>query len=233
MAYYIFNDGSCNINMNQSDVQEYSLDAYKSGNCRSLNRNLSYDNYRVGFNLSYDCSCNINTNYYTLEENTSGKCRSINRELSNQDPQMLDKTQKEIQKTVRTQSSLFTMNLGALNVYKKPATTNKQVNVNGSSYTVSAGVNWNQMSDRPVPHIQNVKTASGSGYRSSSTKSSITRLRPGALSPGGLGVDIKHNSYERYLNRLKGKGPLREATYSINPIYGSKVRKTLIIDCPC
>ena len=157
----------------------------------------------------------------------------INRGLLKSHPQMLHKTQKEIQKTVRIQSSLFTMNLGALNVYKKPATTNNQVNVNGSSYTVSAGVNWNQMSDRPVPHIQNVKTASGSGYRSSSTKSSITRLRPGALSPGGLGVDIKHNSYERYLNRLKGKGPLREATYSINPIYGSKVRKTLIIDCPC
>ncbi len=33
------------------------------------------------------------------------------------------------------------------------------------------------------------------------TKRSITSLRPGAMSPGGSGVDIKHNSYDRYLNR--------------------------------
>ena len=36
-----------------------------------------------------------------------------------------------------------------------------------------------------------------------STRRSLTRLRPGSLIPGGQGVDVKHNSYARYLARLK------------------------------
>jgi hypothetical protein len=103
------------------------------------------------------------------------------------------------------------------------------------------------MSDRKDPHIQVVKTGSGSTYGASSTRRTITRLRPGALSPGGSGVDIKHNSYERYLNRLKGKGPVRRGVIPPNfgvpyipfnrayPIYGGKTMKTSIVsgcDCP-
>jgi hypothetical protein len=30
-----------------------------------------------------------------------------------------------------------------------------------------------------------------------------TSLKPGALCPGGKGVDVKHNSYDRYLARKK------------------------------
>ena len=41
--------------------------------------------------------------------------------------------------------------------------------------------------------------------RGNSTKQTLTRLRPGALSPGGEGVEVKHGSYERYLLKLKGK----------------------------
>ncbi len=89
------------------------------------------------------------------------------------------------------------------------------------------------------------KTASGSGYRSSSTKHSILRERPGAQSPGGVGVDIKHNSYDRYLNKLKGKAPLRRGIIPTNygtniqynrayPITGGKILKTNIINgCEC
>jgi hypothetical protein len=72
-------------------------------------------------------------------------------------------------------------------------------------------------------------------------------LRPGALSPGGSGVDIKHNSYERYLNRLKGRAPVRRGVippdYGVPyipfnqafPVYGGKTIKTSIVsgcDCP-
>jgi hypothetical protein len=115
----------------------------------------------------------------------------------------------------------------------------------GTPYVVPAGVNWNQMSDRPIPSVQVVKTGSGSTYGASSTRHTIVRNRPHALSPGGVGVDIKHNSYHRYLNRLKGKGPLRRGvippTYGTPipfnrafPIYGGKVVKTAIInDCDC
>ena len=34
-------------------------------------------------------------------------------------------------------------------------------------------------------------------------------LRPGAMNPGGIGVDAKHNSYARYLAKKKGGRALR------------------------
>jgi hypothetical protein len=40
--------------------------------------------------------------------------------------------------------------------------------------------------------------------RGNSTKSTITANRPGAMTPGGQGVDVKHGSYARYLARKKG-----------------------------
>jgi hypothetical protein len=103
------------------------------------------------------------------------------------------------------------------------------------------------MSDRDRPHEQKAN-ASGSGYRGSSTKHTITRLRPGALSPGGKGVDIKHNSYDRYLGKLKSAKALRQQAVPKNiadlaniavfnpafPIYGGKVMKTGIVSgCNC
>ena len=41
--------------------------------------------------------------------------------------------------------------------------------------------------------------------RGNSLRSTITSLRPGALTPGGIGVDVKHGSYARYLALKKGK----------------------------
>ena len=138
---------------------------------------------------------------------------------------------KIIQNTVRVPSSVYTMNLGALNVYQAPEET--------------YGVNWNQMSDRKEAHEQKAN-ASGSNPGGNSTRRTITRLRPGALSPGGVGVDIKHNSYARYLARLQGKKPLRQeqapATFSNNnipfnqayPVYGGKLFKTgIVAGCVC
>ena len=136
-------------------------------------------------------------------------------------------TAKIIQNTVRVPSSLYTMNLGSLSGYEyaTPLTNN---------------VCWNQMSDRVVPHIQPSNlVASGSQYGGNSTRRTITRLRPGALSPGGKGVDIKHNFYERRLNRLKGRSVLRRGvippTYGAPipfnpayPVYGNKTVKTAI-----
>jgi len=138
--------------------------------------------------------------------------------------------QKIIQGTVRVPSSVYTMNLGALNVYQAP--------------DARYGVNWNQMSDRKERHVQ-PSGAAGTNPGANSTKRSVTRLRPGALSPGGAGVDIKHNSYERYLNRLKGKGPVKQENPPANfgrpivfnpadPVYGGKVFKTgIVAGCVC
>ncbi len=56
-----------------------------------------------------------------------------------------------------------------------------------------ANVNWNQMSDRAVPGRQTVHVPR---HR--------TRHRPGGNGQVGRGVDVKHDSYQRYLNRKKG-----------------------------
>jgi hypothetical protein len=138
--------------------------------------------------------------------------------------------QKIIQNTVRVPSSIYTMNLGALSVYQRP----------NPEYRV----NWNQMSDRKERHEQR-PNAPGTNPGGNSTKRTITRLRPGALSPGGAGVDIKHNSYARYLARIKGKAPLRQQAVPpyfglpipfnpAHPVYGGKVFKTgIVAGCNC
>jgi hypothetical protein len=173
-------------------------------------------------------------------------CRGCNHNLASNDPASQYQRQKIIQKTVRVQSSLYTMNLAGLSGYQKPLPTYQLLEQAGTPYYAPPGVNWNQMSDRASPANQVTKVASGSSYHSSSTKHSITRNRPGAMSPGGIGVDIKHNSYERRLLRLKGKSVLRRGVIPPNygapipfnkayPVYGGKVIKTGIInncDCP-
>ena len=173
-------------------------------------------------------------------------CRGCNQNLTSNDPASQYQRQKLIQNTVRVYSSLYTMNLAGLSGYQKPSATYQLVEQAGTPYYAPPSVNWNQMSDRASPAIQVTKVASGSTYHSSSTKHSITRDRPGAMSPGGIGVDIKHNSYARRLNKLKGKSVLRRGVIPPNygapipfnpafPIYGGKTVKTSIInncDCP-
>ena len=175
-----------------------------------------------------------------------GRCRGCNNNLAGNDPASQYQRQKIIQNQVRVMSSLYTMSIKGLNVYQKPNTIPETIFLNGLNFVASPGVNWNQMSDRRVPHIQKVKTASGTNPGGNSLKSTITRLRPGALSPGGVGVDIKHNSYERYLNRIKGKAPLRRGIIPPKygrefipfnpafPVYGGKVIKTNLVNgCNC
>ena len=187
--------------------------------------------------------------YIMTNENSQcqiNPCRSCNKNLTSNDPASQYQRQKIIQNTVRVPSSLYTMNLAGLSAYQKPLNTPQFVEQNGSGYIAPAKVNWNQMSDRPRPARQVTKVASGTSYHTSSTRHTITRLRPGAMSPGGVGVDIKHNSYDRYLNRLKGKTVLRRGivppTFGVDlpfnnafPVYGGKTVKMAIIngcDCP-
>ena len=175
------------------------------------------------------------------------RCRNCDTNLTSNTPANQYQRLKLIQNTVRVMSSLYSMNLAGLNAYQTPNKKYKVVNVAGTNYIVSPGVNWNQMSDRREPHTQVNVTPSGSTYGASSLKRSIVRLRPGSMSPGGSGVDIKHNSYDRYLNRLKGRAPLRRGvvppafgvpSIPFNPafpIYGGKTMKTNIVnhcDCP-
>jgi hypothetical protein len=126
-------------------------------------------------------------------------------------------TQKIIQKVVRVDGSDYTMNKGALNVFTKPVATYNNVN-------------WNQQSDRAIPGIVHRNVPS----RGNSTRTSITRMRPGSMSapsssiPGSKGVDMKHGSYDRYLAKLKGAKALRTeshaSTHNVVPVQGNKSR---------
>jgi hypothetical protein len=147
--------------------------------------------------------------------------RKCDTNLTSDTPAVKMQIQKIIQKVVRVQSSLYTMNVGALNAYCNPYIT------------------WNRMSDRGQASVQKTYIPGGGGLLGgNSTRSAITRCRPGALSPGGVGCDIKHNSYDRYLNRLKGRGPLRRGVPFVGaktqPIYGGKVVNfSIVSNCNC
>jgi hypothetical protein len=158
--------------------------------------------------------------------------RSCDTNLTGNTPADQYQRLKLIQNTVRVQSSLYTANLGPLSAYK---------NANKTPH----GVCWNQMSDRPFPSVQTGVIPTGSNSSMNRRHTSVTSSRPGCQAPGGVGCDIKHNSYDRYLNRLKGKGPLRRGIVPPNfgvpipfnnayPIYGGKTTKTSIINgCDC
>jgi len=165
------------------------------------------------------------------------RLRSCDTNMTSNTPANQYQIQKQIQNTVRVYSSLYTSNLGPLSAYKRPITDK-----NAGLY----GVCWNQMSDRPVPSVQRATVPTGFANSLNNRHNSVTSSRPGCQTPGGVGCDIKHNSYDRYLNRLKAKGPLRRgyvppgfgAPIPFNPafpIYGGKTVKTNIIngcDCP-
>jgi hypothetical protein len=165
------------------------------------------------------------------------RLRSCDTNMTSNTPANQYQIQKQIQNTVRVYSSLYTSNLGPLSAYKRPITDK-----NAGLY----GVCWNQMSDRPVPSVQKATIPTGFANSLNNRHNSVTSSRPGCQTPGGIGCDIKHNSYDRYLNRLKAKGPLRRgyvppgfgAPIPFNPafpIYGGKTVKTNIIngcDCP-
>ena len=114
-----------------------------------------------------------------------------------------DATQRRIQNTVRVSQSEYLENLAGLNVYTPPV----------PKYGM---VNWNQGSDRAVPgQVQRNVPSHGAN----STKTSITRMRPGSCSAAGQG------SYARYLARIKGRGPYRTQAQPVPAVEGNKTKK--------
>lgn len=172
---------------------------------------------------------------FTINVNKS--CRGCNKNLAGNDPASIHQKQKIIQKAVRINSSLYTMNLSGLHSYQSPLSRYQAVEQSGTPYVIPPNTNWNQMSDRVMPSNQRVKTGSGSTYGANSLKCSKVRNRPGAMSPGGIGVDIKHNSYERRLNKLKGKALLRQGNSQVaieQQMQGGKIlRHGIVNGCYC
>jgi hypothetical protein len=120
--------------------------------------------------------------------------------------------QKRIWKQVRVPASLYAMNLAAFTSA-------------GDRLASGSNINWNQMSDRVLPAKQPF-TQPSSG---NSTKRTLTSLKPGACSPGGQGVDVKHDSYARYLNRKKATNLKTQVTASV-AIQGNKTRAIGLVE---
>ena len=170
------------------------------------------------------------------------RCRNCDTNLTSDTPADQYQRLKLIQNTVRVASSLYTMNVGALEAYEQPT-------------AATHGVCWNQQSDRPFPSVSRATVPSGVGSSMAvphkggvgwgGRSYTQTASRPGAQTPGGVGCDIKHNSYARHLNRIKARGPLKQQGVPLNfggyipfnqaaPVYGGKTMKTAIVaGCNC
>lgn len=161
--------------------------------------------------MSYDCSCNGGIIYGVAQCKSCNCAAGSTNCACSSTGTCSEITQKRIWHTVGVPSSEYTMNLGALNVYN-------------SNWAYVR--NWNQMSDRPSPGVVKRNVPS----RGNSTRSSITRMRPGSTSAPGSGVDIKHGSYARYLARIKGQGPLRtQRATGLTPLKGNKTKSIGIV----
>jgi len=197
-------------------------------------------------NYIIDCSCTGDIVYGVVQ---CKGCSNTSCQTCDPSGSYLDITQKRIWNTVRVPASEYVMNLGSLSVYQAPSTLYAPETIDASGHLVYSGVNWNQMSDRALPANLNISKITVVPSHGNSTRSSITRDRPGSMRPGGKGVDIKHGSYARYLARLKGKGPLRtqqvttigtsiknasnqqqaQAIAIANNVYGNKTRSFGIV----
>jgi len=113
-------------------------------------------------------------------------------------------TQKRIWNQVRTGSSIYTMNRAAF--------------TSAASILASdSNVNWNQRSDRVLAATQLPLNPT----HGNSLRTTLTSDRPGAGTPGGSGVDVKHDSYARYLNRKKATN-LKTKNTAVVPVAGNK-----------
>jgi len=211
------------ILMSNIVIQEEEWEKYNEQLLKSLLENDDDVNLDGAFNINTNgaeddvfTACEYDYEYTVQCCNTcktNGNCRGCNKNLSALNPESQYQRLKLIQNTVRVSASLYSMNIGALTVYQKPG---------------AMRVNWNQMSDRRNAHMQR----GGMSMRSS------VSVRPGNISPGGVGCDIKHNSYNRYIAKLKAKKPLRQDgipnSYGAPnipfirafPVYGGKTLKT-------
>ncbi len=123
-------------------------------------------------------------------------------------------TQKKIWNQVRVASSLYIMNKASFT-----SAANRLASNTGNN------VNWNQMSDRTLAAVQPTIHSS----RGNSLRNTLTSGRPGAATSGGTGVDVKHDSYVRYLNRKKASN-LKTQTNTVSvAVKGNKINSIGLI----
>ena len=158
--------------------------------------------------MSFNCNCNYTSSIVGAVVQCKGGCSNNS---SNTAPET---EQKRIWNGVRVASSLYTMNIGALNI----AGSAKNLSLAASN---PGKVNWNQSSDRAVAGIQTAYHPT----RGNTLKTTVTSGRPGAGAPAGKGVDVKHGSYARYLGQKRAANIRTERKNTIMPpLFGNKTQ---------
>ena len=161
---------------------------------------------------SNNCDCNFGNILYLPIQ-----CRSCTLFDANGKPLIGDSqgaNQKRIWNQARVSQSEYLITRAAWSVVG--GRENFANTANGAQYPY---VNWNQMSDRRQAHIQTAYHPS----RGNSTKTTLTSIKPGACAPAGRGVDVKHDSYARYLARKKSRA-LKIGPSSPSANFGNKTR---------
>ena len=176
-----------------------------------------------GTGNTYKCDCS-----YNVITTTPSQCKSCTCSSGGtchlhtiEDNKAL---QKKIWKQTGAAPSMFMGNLTAL-VVEGPQDCPSGNPLTNAPLKKFAYVNWNQSSDRATPSqgIRRVPT------RGNSTRTTITSNRPGAAAAGGEGVDVKHNSYARYLARKKGKVFRTNDIIAGPPRFGNKTQTYNIV----
>jgi hypothetical protein len=116
----------------------------------------------------------------------------------------LDTKNKVITNLVRIPASLYANNLESVVASHDLVAnlTDQKVPVTNRYYIGKPG--GSQASDRARFSGSKLQFNRTVPSRGNSTKRSQTSMRPGSQAPGGIGVDVKHNSYQRYLLKKKG-----------------------------
>ena len=120
--------------------------------------------------------------------------------------------EKRIQNQVSVHESQYTDVLGAMTIagsYLDASANPLQATTVWSNRFSLRNQSDRREASRTGPSIP-TNAAGSTNYvnvptRGNSTRSTITANKPGAMTPGGYGVDVKHGSYARYLGKLKGR----------------------------
>ena len=170
----------------------------------------------------------ITNNFYS----SVVQCKSCNPNCHQDCRDTLRKnTHANIQNQVSVSESLKMNVLNTFTIYGP--TNNILSHQNSYLYKRSNNRNWStpnnlrNQSDRLLPSRSDTNNKSflytNISTRGSSINRTITSNRPGAMNPGGIGVDVKHGSYTRYLSRLKAKnitsnkmGPFDDENEEVN-----------------
>ena len=162
------------------------------------------------------CGSECSGNYFINDIRGCLSCISGNNSIGNSFI-----TQKLIQKQSGVSSSTYNNNLVPYKVTK------------GQQFYINQGLpNYSKVSSDRIRQSNSLNKNIRIIHRNtSSLQGSRTSLKPGSLAPGGIGVDIKHNSYDRHLAKLKAKNLRpRESAYNPTPKQGNKMNNISIFN---